>query len=95
MAYDLDYTLAPFNINVNVIVPGLIRTAFYDRLVGPMKEEDKDAFFAGLANMVPLKRIGTPEDIAGAAQFLASRLGSYVTGASIYVSGGMPLSAQT
>jgi NAD(P)-dependent dehydrogenase (short-subunit alcohol dehydrogenase family) len=42
MTYDLDYTLAPFNINVNVIVPGLIRTAFYDRLVGFMKEEDKD-----------------------------------------------------
>jgi NAD(P)-dependent dehydrogenase (short-subunit alcohol dehydrogenase family) len=95
MTYDLAYTLAPFNINVNVIVPGLIRTAFYDRLVGPMKEEDKDAFFAGLAKMVPLKRIGTPEDIAGAALFLASRLGSYVTGTSIFVSGGMPLSAQT
>jgi 3-oxoacyl-[acyl-carrier protein] reductase len=94
LTYDLAYALAPFNINVNVIVPGLIRTAFYDRLVGPMKGGEKDAFFASLAKMVPLKRIGAPEDIAGAALFLASKLGAYVTGTSILVSGGMPLAPQ-
>lgn len=95
LTYDLAYALAPFNINVNVILPGLIRTAFYDKLVGPMKDGDKDAFFAGLAKMVPLQRIGTPEDVAGAALFLASRLGAYVTGTSIFVSGGMPLAPQS
>lgn len=95
MTYDLAFALAPFNITVNVIVPGLIRTDFYDKLVGLRNETDKNAFFASLAEMVPLKRIGTPEDIAGAALFLASRLGSYVTGTSVFVSGGMPLSSQT
>ena len=91
---DLAGALAPFNINVNAIVPGLIRTAFYDHLAGLGSDAEKDAFFASLAKMVPLQRVGTPEDIAGAAVFLASRLGSYVTGTSIYVSGGMPLSPQ-
>ncbi len=92
--YDLAYALAPFNINVNAIVPGLIQTAFYDRLIGPVSDEQKQAFFASLGKMAPLQRVGTPEDIAGAAVFLASNLGSYVTGTSILVSGGMPLAPQ-
>jgi 2-deoxy-D-gluconate 3-dehydrogenase len=92
--YDLAAALASFNINVNAIIPGLIKTAFYDQLIGPMPEEQKDVFFDSLAKMVPLQRIGTPGDIAGAALFLASELGSYVTGSSIYVTGGMPLLPQ-
>ncbi len=92
--YDLAYTLAPFNINVNVIVPGLIRTAFYDGLVGLTSDRQKENFFNMLGKMVPLQRIGTPEDIAGAALYLASDLSAYVTGTSLFVSGGLPLMPQ-
>jgi 3-oxoacyl-[acyl-carrier protein] reductase len=92
--YDLAYALAPFNINVNVILPGLIRTDFYNGVAGLSSDQQKDGFFGMLGKMVPLQRIGTPEDIAGAALFLASDLAAYVTGTSLVVSGGLPLSPQ-
>jgi NAD(P)-dependent dehydrogenase (short-subunit alcohol dehydrogenase family) len=92
--YDLAYTVAPFNINVNVIVPGLIQTAFYNNLAGLASDQQKEAFFGMLGKMVPLQRIGTPEDVAGAALYLASDLASYVTGTSLLVSGGLPLQPQ-
>lgn len=92
--YDLAYALAPFTINVNAIIPGLVRTAFYDHAIGPVSDEGKNAFFDSLAGMVPFHRVGTPQDIAGAAVFLASELGAYVTGTSILVSGGMPIAPQ-
>jgi NAD(P)-dependent dehydrogenase (short-subunit alcohol dehydrogenase family) len=92
--YDLAYALAPFNINVNVILPGLIQTEFYDRLAGLTSEQQKAAFFTMLGKMVPLQRMGTPEDIAGAALYLASDLAAYVTGTSLLVSGGLPLAPQ-
>jgi NAD(P)-dependent dehydrogenase (short-subunit alcohol dehydrogenase family) len=44
-----------------------------------------------LGKRVPMQRIGTPEDIAGVALFLASDLSSYVTGESICAGGGLPL----
>jgi NAD(P)-dependent dehydrogenase (short-subunit alcohol dehydrogenase family) len=40
-------------------------------------------------DMIPLGRIGTPEDIAGAVVFLASDFASYITGANIYIDGGL------
>ena len=55
-----------------------------------MTEEEKDVFFAGLGKKVPMQRVGTVEDIAGAALFLASELSSFVTGESLLVSGGLP-----
>jgi len=92
--WDLAYTLAPFNINVNVIIPGLVRTGFYDGLAGLNSEQQKDGFFNMLGKMTPLGRIGTPDDIAGGALYLASDLASYVTGTSLFVSGGLPLLPQ-
>jgi 3-oxoacyl-[acyl-carrier protein] reductase len=93
--YDLAGALASFNINVNAIIPGLIQTAFYDPLIGSVSVQQKKEFFQGLGQMAPLGRIGTPSDIAGAAVLLASELSSFVTGTSILVSGGMPLSPQS
>ncbi len=73
--YDLGKELAPLHITVNAILPGPIRTNFYERMTGTMNEEEKDKFFnEGLGVKVPMKRPGTPEDIAGAALFLASDL---------------------
>jgi NAD(P)-dependent dehydrogenase (short-subunit alcohol dehydrogenase family) len=89
--YDLATALAPFNINVNAIVPGPVRSSFYDRATGKMTAAEKDGFFAALGRKVPMQRPGTPEDMAGAALFLASELGAYVTGHALYVSGGLPL----
>jgi 3-oxoacyl-[acyl-carrier protein] reductase len=92
---DLAYALAPFNINVNVIVPGLIKTDFYNGVAGLSSDQQKEQFFNMLGNTVPLHRIGTPEDIAGGALYLASELSSYVTGTSLPITGGLPLTAQS
>ena len=86
---NLAFELARFNINVNAILPGPIRTEFYDEILKEVP--DKEAFFADLGGRVPLRRMGTPADIAGVALFLASELSSYVTGESIRVGGGLPL----
>jgi NAD(P)-dependent dehydrogenase (short-subunit alcohol dehydrogenase family) len=88
---DLANALAPFNINVNCMLPGPIRTNFYDARVSAMTEEEQDAFFKRLGKKVPLGRVGTPEDMAGAALFLASGLSDYITGVALPVSGGLPL----
>lgn len=89
--YDLGKELAPLNITVNAILPGPIRTNFYERMTGTMSDEDKDKFFnEGLGVKVPMKRAGTPEDIAGAALFLASELSAYVTCETLCVTGGLP-----
>jgi NAD(P)-dependent dehydrogenase (short-subunit alcohol dehydrogenase family) len=69
-----------------------VRTDFYDALLGKMSQKEKDAFFAELGKGdIPLQRLGTIEDVANAALFLASEMASYVTGTSLLVSGGSPL----
>jgi glucose 1-dehydrogenase len=77
--------LAPFFIRVNGIAPGAIRT--------PINEAawSTDAAYAALMTLVPYKRIGEPEDIAQAAVWLASDASDYVTGATLFVDGGMTL----
>jgi NAD(P)-dependent dehydrogenase (short-subunit alcohol dehydrogenase family) len=89
LTYDMAAEFAPDNIYVNAILPGPIRTSFYDETVGAMTSEETDAFFGMLGKEVPLQRIGTPEDIAGAALFLTSDLSSFVTGVALPVAGGL------
>lgn len=74
--------LAPFNILVNAIAPGAIAT----RMVGALNM-DKDAREA-LLSRIPLKRMGTPEEVAALVVFLASDEASYCTGATFTVDGG-------
>ncbi len=69
------------NITCNAIAPGFIATAMTDGLPEEIKE-------SGL-KMIPLGRIGTPEDVAGAVSFLASEEASYITGHVLDVNGGM------
>ena len=90
--YDLATELAPHNINVNCMLPGPIRTSFYDRATKNMSEKEQDRMFEMLGKKVPLQRVGTPEDMAGAALFLASELSAFVTGHALYIAGGLPLS---
>ncbi len=92
LSNDMACELGAFGIHVNVIMPGPIRTPFYDSRTKSMTDSEKDAFFEAVGKITPLKRVGLPEDIAGVALFLASDLSSYVTGASIPVGGGLPLS---
>jgi NAD(P)-dependent dehydrogenase (short-subunit alcohol dehydrogenase family) len=67
-------------VRVNAIAPGLVKTDFARALW----EQDED----GLAAQRPLRRLGIPEDVAGAALFLASDLSSWVTGDTLVVDGG-------
>ena len=90
LTLNLAFELAPMNIYVNAIVPGPVETTFWDALQPPGPE--RDAFFTAMTKKeVPLGRIGTPEDIAGPALFLASGLSDYVTGQTIYAAGGQPI----
>ena len=75
--------LAPCNIRVNVIVPYLTRTKMLGYLL-----DDPEALKQQAAK-IPLGRIGEPEDIAGAALFLASEAASYITGHTMFVDGGL------
>ena len=88
---DLAFELAAYNIPVNAILPGPIRTEFFTEMLKNMTEEEGKAFFKMLENKVPMHRMGMPEEIAGVALFLASELSSYVTGEAINAGGGLPL----
>jgi glucose 1-dehydrogenase len=77
--------LAPQRIRVNSIAPGAIRTPI-NTAAWSTPEAYKD-----LMTLVPYKRIGEPEDIARAAVWLASDAADYVTGATLFVDGGMTL----
>jgi 3-oxoacyl-[acyl-carrier protein] reductase len=88
---DLAFALAPYNITVNAILPGPIRTEFFTEMLKNMTEAEGRAFFKKLENKVPMHRMGEPEEIAGVALFLASELSSYVTGQAINAGGGLPL----
>ncbi len=73
--------LAGRNINVNAIAPGFIETD----MTASLKEETKNA----ILSRIPLKRSGTPADIAAAVKFLTSPDASYITGQVLHVNGGM------
>lgn len=73
--------LARKRITVNAVAPG----PFQSRMMKATLEKAGDA----IRDMVPLRRIGTPEDMAGIAIFLASRAGAYLSGTLIPVDGGI------
>ena len=72
--------LAPFQVNVNVVCPGAIRTRAHDRL--PKEVIDK------VRTSVPMGYVAEPDDVAGVVAFLASDDARYVTGQSILIDGG-------
>ena len=78
----------PHNIRVNCIVPGLVKTDFARALW-----EDPVVLEQAVSN-APLKRIGQPIEIAGAAVFLASRAGNFITGQAIVVDGGVTIAGR-
>jgi NAD(P)-dependent dehydrogenase (short-subunit alcohol dehydrogenase family) len=77
-----------FNIRVNAIAPGLIKTDFARALwENPELREIT-------LKQTPLQRLGEPEDIAGAALFLAAPAGRFVTGTTIVVDGGVMIAGR-
>ena len=87
LARNLAAEFGPKKVRVNCIAPGLIRTDFAKALW-----ENPD-LLKKITRTMPLKRIGEPEEIAGAAVFLASPASSYMTGQSIVVDGGATIGA--
>ncbi len=79
--------LGPFGINVNAIAPGFIATAMTDATAARLGLT-ADKFRDAIAETVPLRRIGVPDDIANVVSFLVSDEASYVSGQTIYVDGG-------
>jgi 3-oxoacyl-[acyl-carrier protein] reductase len=79
--------LGPFGINVNAIAPGFIATAMTDATADRLGVT-VDKFRDAVAETVPMRRIGVPDDIANLVSFLVSDEASYITGQTIYVDGG-------
>ena len=73
--------VASRNILVNAVAPGFIETNMTDVLKDEIKEN--------IAKSIPLKRMGSAEDVANVVKFLASEESSYITGQVINVDGGM------
>lgn len=83
LARDLAVELAPHGITINNIAPGAIETPINKALLNdPVKLKP-------LLQNIPLKRLGTPDDVAGVAAFLASADADYITGTTVYVDGGL------
>jgi 3-oxoacyl-[acyl-carrier protein] reductase len=83
MTKALAQELASRNVTVNCIAPGFIATPMTDALNDKQKE--------GIIGKVPAGRLGTSDDVAAAALYLASAEASYVTGQTLHVNGGMAM----
>ena len=83
MSKSLAGEVATRGITVNCIAPGFIETAMTESLSDDQKES--------LVGAVPAGRLGTGEDVAACAVFLASNEAAYVTGQTLHVNGGMAM----
>jgi NAD(P)-dependent dehydrogenase (short-subunit alcohol dehydrogenase family) len=85
LARNLAHEYGPHGVRVNCIAPGLIKTDFA-RALWENPERQKEA-----NSRVPLRRIGEPEEIAGAVVFLASRASAFMTGQTMVIDGGVTI----
>lgn len=83
MSKSIAQEVASRNITVNCIAPGFIATPMTDFLNDKQRE--------GILAKVPMARLGTPEDIASAAVYLASEEAAYLTGQTLHINGGMAM----
>lgn len=88
----LSNDISKYNITLNNVAPGYTHTERLDELAEIRAEsagKSKDEIFKEMASGIPLKRIGTPEEIAAMVVFLASGQGAYINGTTIQVDGGL------
>jgi 3-oxoacyl-[acyl-carrier protein] reductase len=91
LTFNLAFELAPHNINVNAIMPGPIKTPFWDPVLTGIPESERSSTLDRMGQSTPLGRIGLPEDIANTVLFLSSEMSSFITGQAINVGGGIPM----
>ena len=83
--------LAPNGITVNAIAPGGIQTEGTSKSLTGMTEEQMNQALKAFTARIPLRRMGTPDDIGKVAVFLASSASDYMTGETVVVDGGVLL----
>ncbi len=91
LVYNLAYELGPSNINVNGILPGPVKSPFWDPVLSNVPPEERGPMMDQMGKISPIGRVGLPEDIAYTNLFLCSEWSSYITGQMLNVSGGIPL----
>ena len=79
------------DIRVNAIMPGYIRTPMVDNMAKISCPEDPESVVAGIAAAIPMKRMGTIEELGELTAFLASNESSYITAQGIVIDGGSTL----
>ena len=82
MARNLAVEYGPHNVRINAIAPGLIKTDFAKALWTDPERLER------VSSALPMRRIGVPDEVAGAAMFLSSEAAAYVTGQVLQVCGG-------
>ena len=92
LVYNLAYELGPRNINVNGILPGPIKTPFWDPVLSHVPPEERDEAMDRMGQSSPLGHVGRPEDIGNTCLFLCSEMSAFITGQMISVGGGIPMS---
>src|SRR5690606_42104279 len=86
LARNIAVEFGPYGVRANCICPGIVKTYFAEALWKDPKVE------AAVTKTVPLRRFGEPDDIAGAAVFLAAPAGRWMTGQQIVIDGGAMVS---
>lgn len=79
------------DIRVNAIMPGYIRTPMVDKMAVESNSENPESIIEGIANAIPMKRLGSIEELGELAAFLASEESSYITAQGIVIDGGSTL----
>jgi len=76
--------LAKYKINVNAVAPGVIDTEGLRQVLEPYGTDPEETFI----KRIPLRRLGTPDDVANGVLFLSSKAADYITGECLFVDGG-------
>lgn len=85
----LAFELGPLGIRVNAIAPGTVKTAIFQANMDRLTEDKQQDFYNMVKDIYPLGHIGTPEDVAEVAVFLATEKAKWMTGTIIAVDGGL------
>lgn len=91
LVYNLAFELGPSGIYVNGILPGPVKTPFWEPVLPNMTPEERSASMDRMGQNNPLGRVGQPEDIGYTCLFLASEMSSFITGQMLSVAGGIPM----